>query len=139
MADSSEKPDLTGHWVLERNDENFDKYLQAVGLNWFVRKIIAKANVSIDITTEGDKIEIRTHTPKGDLVDSFVPGDEYEMKNIMTGKMEKKTGYWDGDVLVVEPVDNENLPSTTRSLKEDCLLMTNTVKGVSTTRYFKKK
>lgn len=78
-------------------------------------------------------------TPRGALVECFVPGDEYEMNNIMTGKTEKKKGYWDGDVLVTEPVeDKENLPTAKRSLEDGQLVMTNTVKGVTTKRYFKK-
>lgn len=60
MADESTKPDLTGHWVLDHNDENFDNYLQALGLGWFVRKMIGMASVSVDISMDNDKIEINT-------------------------------------------------------------------------------
>lgn len=65
-TEGSDKPDLTGNWVLERNDENFDKYLQALGMNWFVRKMVSMATVKTDISKDGDKIEIKiqwVHTP----------------------------------------------------------------------------
>ncbi|KAJ8044628.1 Myelin P2 protein [Holothuria leucospilota] len=139
MAEESTKPDLTGHWVLDHNDENFDNYLQALGLSWFVRKMIGMASVTVDISKEDDKIEINTHTSRGDLIDKFIPGEEYDMNNVMRGKIEKKKGYWDGDVLVIEPVEDDSLPVSKRTIRNGFLLLTTTVKGVSATRYFKKK
>ncbi|KAI1698190.1 fatty acid-binding protein like protein 1 [Ditylenchus destructor] len=43
-----------GKWELVRNDDNFDKYLEAKGYNWLYRKLIGMSSWTVILTKKSD-------------------------------------------------------------------------------------
>ena len=130
---------FSGTWKLERNDENFDKFWQAVGVNFIGRKMMGVVKPTMVIQQNGNDFVITTQTPKSTNSTKFSVGEVFEFSNPWTKENQKMSPSWDGDKLVVTPVsDPDKSPTVTREMEGEFLVMTMQKGDVATKRFFKK-
>lgn len=138
-----EEPDglMTGVY-LHTKSENLEEFLEAVGVNWFMRKLAAKTNPTIEIQQRGEKFYINLQTGPMNKESKFTVGEPFEEKGI-AGNMTKVNPRMEDDKLVqdVEPKEGETGKSMkiTREVKDNQLIMTMEVGDIVCTRYFNKK
>ncbi len=138
-AAPQDKRNFNGTWRLERNDENFDKFWTEMGINFFVRKMMGMARPTSIIKQDDNKFEITNQTMKGSDTTTFTVGEEYDFHNPHTKAVNRMSPIWEGDTLVQKPVEKpDELPTVSRCLDGEYMVMTMQKGEVSTKRYYKK-
>ncbi|XP_071181108.1 cellular retinoic acid-binding protein 1-like [Mytilus edulis] len=129
-----------GRWKIYKS-ENFEAFLQEVGVNALLRKVATKVSPETELTMSGGKIKIAMKTGLFTSVDEFSLGEEY-MKEIQGTWMKAKGEYEEGKLIIVQtPIDPKNkMKSQTvhREIVDDELVMTLFVGDVVCKRFFKK-
>lgn len=136
-----DKPNFSGKYSLLRN-ENFDEFLAANGANWLIRKMATSSSPNLDVTQEGDKINMKLHSMVHSKETNVTVGEQFE-ETQQNGAVMKVTPKWEGSKLVMsyEPKEAESAgkPQThTREVVGDELILTLQVGDVTAKRIFKK-
>lgn len=141
MSDYDEiKSKFEGKWKVYKS-ENFEDFLQEVGVNALLRKVASKASPEMEIAVSNDKIKVTMKTGFFTSVDDFSLDEEY-MKE-MQGVWMKATGSYHEAKLVMKqaPIDPKATvkPQTIhRERVGDELVITIFVNNVVCKRYFKR-
>nr|XP_054757912.1 cellular retinoic acid-binding protein 1-like [Lytechinus pictus] len=139
MASSDELPNFSGYWKLTKNDENFEKYLQANGVNFMLRKVIKSATVYQDIEQDGNQFKIKIILPVATQELTFTVGEAFETYNSFRKVTLKRIANWDGQAIIIkssDPASDE--PEEKRELEDGFLYLTLTKGDVTTKRTFEK-
>ncbi|XP_072032212.1 fatty acid-binding protein, heart-like [Amphiura filiformis] len=130
---------FSGTWRLEKNDENFDKFWCEMGVNYFVRKMMGMSRPTTIIKQEGNKFDITNQSMKGSDTQTFTAGEEYDFSNPWTKEINRMSPAWEGDKLVIKPVEKpDEQPTVSRHLEGEYLVLTMKKGDVATNRYYKK-
>uniref|UniRef100_W5MLL9 Retinol binding protein 1a, cellular n=1 Tax=Lepisosteus oculatus TaxID=7918 RepID=W5MLL9_LEPOC len=131
-------PNLTGVYQLV-SQENMDEYLQALDINFALRKIVCLLRPDKDIVQEGDHMVIRTLTTFRNFIMDFTLGQEFtEDLGPVDGRVCQTTVQWEGDRLVcVQKGEKENR-GWTHWQEGDLLHLEMRVQGVVAKQVFKK-
>eukprot|EP00057_Strongylocentrotus_purpuratus_P029962 XP_780326.2 PREDICTED: uncharacterized protein LOC574837 [Strongylocentrotus purpuratus] len=139
MASSGKLPDMSGYWKLKKNDENFEKYLQANGINFVLRKVIKSATMYQDIEQDGNQFKIKIILPVGQQEMEFTVGEAFETYNSFRKVTLHRIATWDGQAMVLKSANSgDNEPEEKRELVDGALCITMTKGDVSTKRIFEK-
>ena len=130
--------DFNGQWKLDRNDENFEKFIQEMGINFFVRKVMLVVYPTTIIKQDGDKFEIKMHAGPINQVTTFTVGEECDFVYPWDKKAEKVKSEWEDGKLVTRPTVKEDLAVVTREIKDGEMVLTLQKGDLVTVRYFKK-
>ncbi|XP_006759199.2 PREDICTED: fatty acid-binding protein 9 [Myotis davidii] len=87
-----------GTWKLE-SSENFEEYLEQLGVPGTIRHLAALEKPRICISTHGDKVSLRTETSFKNFEISFKLGEEFD-ETTADGRKVKSIIRLDGDSLV---------------------------------------
>ncbi|XP_046361417.1 sodium/calcium exchanger regulatory protein 1-like [Haliotis cracherodii] len=125
-----------GKWHLVDSD-NFDAYMQAVGVGLVTRKMAGALKPSQEVKVEGDKWEIKTSSTFKSSELKFTVGTTFD-ENTPDGRKCKTTASLDGQKLTLE--QKGDVDSTiVRDYNGSDMLMTLTAKDVTCTRKYKKE
>ncbi|XP_013389639.1 retinol-binding protein 1-like [Lingula anatina] len=132
--------DFNGVWKHDKT-ENFDAFLDALGVNAAKRKIAAAITPVMEITQDGDKFVVNASGgPGGATKLEFTIGQEFESE--MFGHKMKNKPSWDGNKLkmIMTPLGDLKGPIViTRVVQGDELNQRMEVGNVICTRIFKKQ
>ncbi|XP_036621554.1 fatty acid-binding protein, intestinal-like [Trichosurus vulpecula] len=127
-----------GTWKVDRN-ENYDNFLEKMGLNLVKRKVAAHDNLKISITQTGNKMTINESSVFRTLEVVFEFGVEFSY-TLADGTPLSGTWNPEGNKLVgkFKRLDNGNDVYTVREIVGDELVQTYTYQGVEAKRIFKR-
>ncbi|XP_035035332.2 fatty acid-binding protein, intestinal [Hippoglossus stenolepis] len=127
-----------GSWKIERND-NYDKFMEQMGVNLVKRKLAAHDNLKILIQQTGDKFNVKESSNFRTLEIDFTLGVTFEY-SLADGT--ELTGSWtmEGNTLkgIFLRKDNGKQLTTTRIVQGDELIQSYNYEGVDAKRIFKK-
>lgn len=138
------KDKFTGKWKMDRS-ENFEDFMSAMGLNFFIRKMASFARPENEIQVEDDgKIIIRTNSTFMKNEQSFKLNEEFEEINQFAKKKFKNMPTFENGKLRItptpaEPVDVTYPEYAEREITPDGeMLLSIKVKDVVCKRWFKR-
>uniref|UniRef100_A0A3B4WRX2 Fatty acid binding protein 2, intestinal n=1 Tax=Seriola lalandi dorsalis TaxID=1841481 RepID=A0A3B4WRX2_SERLL len=127
---------FNGSWKIERN-ENYEKFMEQMGINMVKRKLAAHDNLKIIIEQTGDKFHVKETSNFRTLEIDFTLGVTFEYISCFTLQ-----GSWtmDGDMMkgVFNRKDNGKQLTTTRIIQGDELIQSYNYEGVDAKRVFKR-
>ncbi|XP_008065545.1 fatty acid-binding protein, intestinal [Carlito syrichta] len=127
-----------GTWKVDRS-ENYDKFMDKMGVNMVKRKLAAHDNLKLIITQEGNKFTVKESSTFRNIEIIFELGVTFHY-SLADGT--ELTGTWslEGHKLVGKftRVDNGNALNAVREIIGDELVQTYTYEGVEAKRIFKK-
>ncbi|XP_076998542.1 fatty acid-binding protein, intestinal [Tamandua tetradactyla] len=130
---------FNGSWKVDRS-ENYDKFMEKMGVNVVKRKLAAHDNLKLIITQEGNKFTIKESSTFRSIDVVFELGVNFTY-NLADGT--EISGAWDldGDKLVgkFKRTDNGNELNTVREIIGGELVQTYVYEGVEAKRIFKKE
>lgn len=122
------RPDFTGHWVLDRTQGDFDRFLADMQQARYVRFVAKQlkyglGKVVVKCAQAGDDFEfIKTLAdPRqfGDATAAFSVGSQVSFTDEI-GKVTATSSRWEGDTLVFDAVaDSTRLPVQLRMYRDD--------------------
>ncbi|XP_077575183.1 fatty acid-binding protein, intestinal [Stigmatopora nigra] len=129
---------FNGSWKVDRND-NYDKFMEKMGINMVKRKLAAHDNLKITIEHNGDKFHVKECSNFRTLDIDFTLGDNFEY-SLADGT--EVSGSWalEGDIMkgTFNRKDNGKPLITTRIIQGDELIQSYNYDGVDARRIFKK-
>ncbi|XP_036621552.1 fatty acid-binding protein, intestinal-like [Trichosurus vulpecula] len=127
-----------GPWKVDRN-ENYEKFMEKMGINLVKRKLGAHDNLKITIKQTGNKMTINESSVFRTLEVVFEFGVEFSY-TLADGTELRGTWNPEGNKLVgkFKRLDNGNDVYTVREIVGDELVHTYTYQGVETKRSFKR-
>ncbi|XP_028832416.1 fatty acid-binding protein, intestinal isoform X1 [Denticeps clupeoides] len=129
---------FNGTWKVDRN-ENYEKFMEQMGINMVKRKLASHDNLKITIEQTGDKFHIKENSTFRSLELDFTLGVTFVYSMADGTELE---GSWviEGDTLkgVFTRKDNGKPLTTTRIIVGDELVQTYIYEGVEAKRIFKK-
>ncbi|XP_005726845.1 fatty acid-binding protein, intestinal [Pundamilia nyererei] len=129
---------FNGTWKVTQND-NYDKFMEKMGVNMVKRKLAAHDNLKITIAQEGDKFNVKESSTFRNIEIEFTLGVTFEYA-LADGT--ELSGAWtlEGDVLkgIFKRKDNGKDLTTTRIVQGDELIQSYTYEGVDAKRIFKR-
>ncbi|XP_074083464.1 fatty acid-binding protein, intestinal [Macrotis lagotis] len=127
-----------GTWKVDRN-ENYDKFMEKMGINMVKRKLAAHDNLKLTIKQTGNSMTINESSTFRTMDIEFQFGVEFSY-SLADGT--ELTGNWnmEGDKLVgkFKRKDNGNALNAVREIVGDELIQTYTYEGVEAKRIFKR-
>ncbi|XP_040042576.2 fatty acid-binding protein, intestinal [Gasterosteus aculeatus] len=127
-----------GTWKIDRND-NYDKFMEQMGINMVKRKLAAHDNLKIIIQQNGNKFAVKESSNFRNLEINFTLGDTFEY-SLADGT--ELSGSWnmEGEMLkgIFNRKDNGKQLTTTRIVQGDELIQSYNYEGVDAKRIFKK-
>ncbi|XP_076998541.1 fatty acid-binding protein, intestinal-like [Tamandua tetradactyla] len=130
---------FNGSWKVDRS-ENYDKFMEKMGVNVVKRKLAAHDNLKLIITQEGNKFTIKESSTFRSIDVVFELGVNFTY-NLADGT--EISGAWnlDGDKLVgkFKRTDNGNELNTVQEIIGGELVQTYVYEGVEAKRIFKKE
>ncbi|XP_047607657.1 fatty acid-binding protein, intestinal [Phacochoerus africanus] len=127
-----------GAWKIDRN-ENYDKFMEKMGINVVKRKLAAHDNLKLIITQEGNKFTVKESSTFRNIEIVFELGVTF---NYSLADGTELTGNWnlEGNKLVgkFQRVDNGKELNTVREIIRDEMVQTYVYDGVEAKRIFKK-
>jgi len=127
---------FVGTWHLEKS-ENFDSYMEAVGVNAELAKLASQAKPSLTFSVDGDTWSLKTETPFKTHVVEFKIGQEFEETTADDRKM-KSTFTLEGDSKLHQDQKGA-VPSTiVREIVGGKLVVTCTAKNIVSVRHYTK-
>ncbi|NXG95961.1 FABPI protein, partial [Loxia leucoptera] len=127
-----------GTWKVDRN-ENYEKFMEAMGIGMMKRKLGAHDNLKITIQQNGDKFTVKEASNFRTIDIEFTLGVSFEY-SLADGT--ELTGAWnlEGNKLVATFTrkDNEKVLKATREIVGDELVQTYLYEGVESKRFFKR-
>jgi len=132
---------LNGKWT-QTGSEKMEDYLKEVGLGMIKRKLVLALSPVMDISIDGNKVNIKTCTTFSSQEMSFTVGEDFEtdMPGICDGKF-NASAVMDGDKMIVTAVPSTATikgTTTTREIVGEQLVMTMVCGAVECKRFFKK-
>ncbi|KAM6400736.1 fatty acid-binding protein, intestinal isoform 1-T1 [Pluvialis apricaria] len=129
---------FNGTWKIDRN-ENYEKFMEAMGINMMKRKLGAHDNLKITIQQDGNKFTVKESSNFRTLDIEFTLGVNFEY-SLADGT--EVTGSWkmEGDKLVgaFTRKDNGKVLTAHREIIGDELVQTYVYEGVEAKRFFKR-
>ncbi|NXI37103.1 FABPI protein, partial [Galbula dea] len=129
---------FNGTWKIDRN-ENYEKFMEAMGVNMVKRKLGAHDNLKITIQQDGNKFTVKEESNFRNIDIEFTLGVNFEY-SLADGT--ELTGSWnmDGKKLVgtFTRKDNGKVLSACREIIGDELVQTYVYEGVEAKRIFKR-
>ncbi|XP_004716007.1 fatty acid-binding protein, intestinal [Echinops telfairi] len=130
---------FNGTWKVDRN-ENYDKFMEKLGINMVKRKLAAHDNLKLIITQDGNKIKIKESSNFRTIEIEFELGVNF---NYTMADGTELSGTWtmEGAQLVgkFKRVDNGKDLNTVREIIGGELVQTYNYEGVEAKRIFKKE
>merc|ERR1712212_425706 len=130
---------FNGTWKVDRS-ENYDKFIEEMGVNVMKRKLAEHDNLKITIEQTGDKFHLKESSTFRTKDIDFTLGVQFDYA-LADGT--EVSGVWelDGDTLngKFTRKDNSKVLTTTRSLVGGELVQTYNYEGVDAKRIFKKQ
>ncbi|XP_003800109.1 fatty acid-binding protein, intestinal [Otolemur garnettii] len=128
-----------GTWKVVRN-ENYDKFMEKMGINLVKRKLAAHDNLKLIITQEGNKFTVKESSNFRNVDIVFELGVTF---NYSLADGTELTGTWtlEGNKLVgkFKRIDNGNELNAVREILGGELVQTYMYEGVEAKRIFKKE
>nr|1DC9_A Chain A, INTESTINAL FATTY ACID BINDING PROTEIN [Rattus norvegicus] len=128
-----------GTWKVDRN-ENYEKFMEKMGINVVKRKLGAHDNLKLTITQEGNKFTVKESSNFRNIDNVFELGVDFAY-SLADGT--ELTGTWtmEGNKLVgkFKRVDNGKELIAVREISGNELIQTYTYEGVEAKRIFKKE
>ncbi|XP_074011155.1 fatty acid-binding protein, intestinal [Numenius arquata] len=128
---------LNGTWKIDRN-ENYEKFMEAMGINMMKRKLGAHDNLKITIQQDGNKFTVKESSNFRTIDIEFTLGVDFDY-SLADGT--ELTGSWnmEGNKLVGKFTrkDNGKLLTAYREIVGDELVQTYIYEGVEAKRIFK--
>lgn len=128
-----------GTWKVDRN-ENYEEFMEKMGINVMKRKLGARDNLKLTITQEGNKFTVKESSNFRKLDVVFELGVSFSY-SLADGT--ELTGTWsmEGNKLIgkFKRVDNGKELIAVREVSGDELVQTYTYEGVEAKRIFKKE
>ncbi|KAM5159423.1 fatty acid-binding protein, intestinal [Callospermophilus lateralis] len=128
-----------GTWKVNRN-ENYDKFMEKMGINMVKRKLAAHDNLKLVITQEGNRFTVKESSNFRTIDIVFELGVAFAY-SLADGT--ELSGAWslEGNKLVgrFKRVDNGKELNTVREITGDELIQTYMYEGVEAKRIFKKE
>ncbi|XP_004401654.1 PREDICTED: fatty acid-binding protein, intestinal [Odobenus rosmarus divergens] len=128
-----------GTWKIDRN-ENYDKFMEKMGVNMVKRKLAAHDNLKLTITQEGNKFTVKESSTFRTIEIVFELGVTF---NYSLADGTELSGTWnlEGNKLVgkFRRVDNGNELNAIREIIGGELVQTYIYEGVEAQRIFKKE
>ncbi|XP_007522021.1 fatty acid-binding protein, intestinal [Erinaceus europaeus] len=129
---------LTGSWKVDRSD-NYDKFMEKMGINIVKRKLAAHDNLKLIITQDGNKFTVKESSAFRTIEIVFNLGVNF---NYSLADGTELSGTWnlEGDKLVGKftRVDNGKELNAIREVVGDEMVQTYVYEGVEAKRFFKK-
>ncbi|KAG9342528.1 hypothetical protein AGOR_G00193210 [Albula goreensis] len=129
---------FNGTWKVDRN-ENYDKFMEQMGINMVKRKLAAHDSLKITIQQDGDKFNVKENSTFRSLEINFTLGVAFDY-NLADGT--ELTGSWalEGDMLkgTFTRKDNGKQLLTTRTVSGDEMVQSYSYDGVDAKRIFKR-
>eukprot|EP00075_Anas_platyrhynchos_P006741 XP_021123761.2 fatty acid-binding protein, intestinal isoform X1 [Anas platyrhynchos] len=129
---------FNGTWKVDRN-ENYEKFMETMGVNVMKRKLGAHDNLKITIQQDGNKFIVKESSNFRTIDIEFTLGVSFEY-SLADGT--ELTGSWnlEGDKLVgtFTRKDNGKPLKAYREIVSDELVQTYVYEGVEAKRFFKK-
>ncbi|XP_078532058.1 fatty acid-binding protein, intestinal [Lissotriton helveticus] len=129
---------FNGLWKVDRS-ENYDKFMEIMGVNIVKRKLAAHDGLKINIQQDGNSFVVKESSSFRSIDIPFTLGTEFEY-SLADGT--ELVGAWtmEGDNLVgtFKRKDNGNALKTRREIVGDELVQTYLYEGVEAKRIFKR-
>ncbi|NXE19270.1 FABPI protein, partial [Ardeotis kori] len=129
---------FNGTWKIDRN-ENYEKFMEAMGVNVMKRKLGAHDNLKITIQQDGNKFTVKESSTFRTIDIEFTLGVSFAY-SLADGT--ELTGSWnlEGDKLVgtFTRKDNGKVLTAHREIVGDELVQTYVYEGVEAKRIFKR-
>ncbi|XP_077134602.1 fatty acid-binding protein, intestinal-like [Ranitomeya variabilis] len=129
---------FNGTWKVDRS-ENYEKFMEEMGVNVMKRKLAAHDNLKITIQQDGDKFNVKESSTFRSIEINFTLGVTFEY-SLADGT--ELSGAWvtEGDKLVgtFARKDNGKQLRTNRVIIGDELVQTYVYEGVEAKRIFKR-
>ncbi|XP_053317411.1 fatty acid-binding protein, intestinal [Spea bombifrons] len=129
---------FNGTWKVDRS-ENYEKFMEVMGVNVMKRKLAAHDNLKITIQQDGDKFSVKESSTFRSIEINFTLGVTFEY-SLADGT--ELSGSWqsEGDKLVgtFTRKDNGKELKTYRVIVGDELVQTYTYEGTEAKRIFKR-
>jgi len=127
---------FTGNYKLSKSD-NFDEFLNALGIGLIKRKLAQSTSPTIEVTKDGEKWNVKTKSALKNTEVSFKIGEEFEetrqddvkVKSLVTQDGNKWTQ-------VQTPLDSDKVVTIVREFGDKQLTTTATVGAVSSVRIY---
>ncbi|NWI38311.1 FABPI protein, partial [Picathartes gymnocephalus] len=127
-----------GTWKIDRN-ENYEKFMEAMGIGLMKRKLGAHDNLKLTIQQNGDKFNVKEASNFRNIEIEFTLGVNFEY-SLADGT--ELSGAWtlEGNKLVgtFTRKDNGKVLKAYREIVGDELVQTYIYEGVETKRFFKR-
>ncbi|NXC88993.1 FABPI protein, partial [Cercotrichas coryphoeus] len=127
-----------GTWKIERS-ENYEKFMEALGVGMMKRKLGAHDNLKITIQQNGDKFSVKEASNFRNIDIEFTLGVSFDY-SLADGT--ETSGVWtlEGNKLVgaFTRKDNGKVLKATREIVGDELVQTYVYEGVESKRFFKR-
>ncbi|NXL25691.1 FABPI protein, partial [Setophaga kirtlandii] len=127
-----------GTWKVDRN-ENYEKFMEAMGIGMMKRKLGAHDNLKITIQQNGDKFNVKEASNFRTIDIEFTLGVSFDY-SLADGT--ELNGAWtlEGNKLVATFTrkDNGKVLKATREIVGDELVQTYLYEGVESKRFFKR-
>ncbi|NXR19116.1 FABPI protein, partial [Cinclus mexicanus] len=127
-----------GTWKVDRS-ENYEKFMEALGVGMMKRKLGAHDNLKITIQQNGDKFSVKESSNFRNIEIEFTLGVSFDY-SLADGT--ETTGVWnlEGNKLVgtFTRKDNGKVLQATREIMGDELVQTYVYEGVESKRFFKR-
>ncbi|NXK67021.1 FABPI protein, partial [Sylvietta virens] len=127
-----------GTWKIDRN-ENYEKFMEAMGVGIMKRKLGAHDNLKMTIQQNGDKFNVKEVSNFRNIEIEFTLGVNFEY-SLADGT--ELSGVWtlEGNKLVgtFTRKDNRKVLKAIREIVGDELVQTYVYEGVESKRYFKR-
>ncbi|XP_010338650.2 fatty acid-binding protein, intestinal [Saimiri boliviensis] len=127
-----------GNWKVDRS-ENYDKFMEKMGVNIVKRKLAAHDNLKLTITQEGNRFTVKESSTFRNIEIVFELGVTFNY-NLADGTELSGTWTLDGNKLIgkFKRIDNEKELNTVREIIGGELVQTYVYEGVEAKRIFKK-
>merc|ERR1711915_150886 len=129
---------FNGTWKIDRN-ENYEKFMEKMGINMVKRKLAAHDNLKITIEQKGDAFHVKESSNFRTLEIDFTLGVTFDY-SLADGT--ELSGSWvvEGDTMkgVFTRKDNGKQLTTTRVIAGDELVQSYSYDGVDAKRIFKR-
>ncbi|TKR95517.1 hypothetical protein L596_009677 [Steinernema carpocapsae] len=131
---------FVGFWKLV-DSENFDDYMKAVGAESATRRMVVAGHPMLEISLDGDKIRMKTHSTFQNRMMEFRLNEEIEHDTVEDRRVKSTFEVADGKLLQHEKPTSANGTASkiVRWIEGDTLIETLEAGSVQCKRVYKKQ